>query len=88
MAEGAEALAASVRDFVSGQQDGRAAELAAGTGRGLGEAAGLGGAGQGRAGRQGVGPRGRVAGAAEPRGSGVRRPVLMARGVGWGTGWG
>lgn len=30
MAEGAEALAASVRDFVSGQQDGRAAELAAG----------------------------------------------------------
>lgn len=47
MAEGAEALAASVRDFVSGQQDGRAAELAAGTGRGLGEAAGLGGAGQG-----------------------------------------
>lgn len=85
MAEGAEALAASVRDFVSGQQDGRAAELAAGTGRGLGEAAGL---GAGGAGRQGVGPRGRVAGAAEPRGSGVRRPVLMARGVGWGTGWG
>ncbi|XP_065602617.1 MMS19 nucleotide excision repair protein homolog isoform X2 [Cyrtonyx montezumae] len=30
MAAGAEALAASVRDFVSGQQDGRAAELAAG----------------------------------------------------------
>lgn len=60
MAEGAETLAASVRDFVSGQQDGRAAELAAGTGRGLGEAAGLGagGAGQGRAsGRGAAGPR-------------------------------
>lgn len=42
MAAGAEALAASVRDFVTGQQDGRAAELAAGNGRGPGEAAGLG----------------------------------------------
>lgn len=33
---GAEVLAASVRDFVSGQQDGRAAEVAAGTARGRG----------------------------------------------------
>lgn len=30
---GAAALAASVRDFVAGQQDGCAAEVAAGTGR-------------------------------------------------------
>lgn len=71
MAEGAEALAASVRDFVSGQQDGRAAELAAGTGRGLGEAAGLG------AGRAGQGVR------AWGRGAALRGPLShVARGYG------